>query len=217
MIPLRHRTKLVFCLAIGLLFVSLGNSCQPPKTEPAPDAKADLLTSLKGANVEGYDFSVNEDESQVITAMTNGAVRDLIKLDGGTTNMVLRYATVKDKKTNSSRSYKTELVKTGNELTLLVTDFATGAVVTKDRFPPGEPHPEPTFNNLDECIADFNCKHRAALIAEANRTCKAQFAGLICFFKDGTGVSVHFIFPPTSRRCLLIGTIPDLEGILVSR
>ncbi len=219
MISLHNRLKSTFCLAVGLLFLSLISSCKPTQTEAKPDARDELVSSLKGANVEGYDFATEEDESQTAASLTNNAVRKLIKLDRGDTNMVLRYTGVKDKKTNTTRTYKTEIVKAGSDVTLLATDIATGEVVFRQKFQPPEPHKatDPTFNNADECRADFDCKHGGALLCEANRTCKDQFAWLTCFFKDGTGLSMHLIIKPTRRICGLIGVIPNMEGVVLAQ
>jgi hypothetical protein len=216
---LRKRTKFVFCLAIGLVFVSLLYSCASPEPETTPetkrDARAELISSLKGANVDGYTFATEGDEKQEIISLTNSAVKDRIKLNGNTANVVLRYADVKDKKTNSSRTYKIEVAKSGNEIALLQTDVATGQLVTKDRFP-AEPHNPtgPTFNSLDECLADFNCRLRPAIQAEANRTCKAQRAGVTCC-PPGGGLCtiVDFLITPTRRICGLIGPLDDIEVV----
>jgi hypothetical protein len=211
--PLRSRTKFVSCLAIGLFVLTLLYSCASPKTETTSDPKAELISLLKGANVDGYTFAEQGDEKQEIVSLTNGAARDKIKLEKGATNVVLNYYSVKGKKTNSSRTYKTEIVKTGNEVQLVVTDVATGEVVSKETFPPAEPHlpTGPTFNSLEECIADFNCRRRPAIQAEANRTCRAQRAGVTCCPPDG-GICtiVDFLITPTRRVCGLIGPLDDV-------
>ena len=214
--PLRSRTKFVFCLATGLFVLSSLYSCTSPNRETQPDPKAQLVASLKGANVDGYTFAEQGDEKQEIVSLTNGAARDRIKLDKGTPNVVLNYYSVKDKRTNGSRTYKTEVVKTGNEVALVITDLANGQVVTRDTFPPGEPHEPngPTFNSLEECQADFDCKRRPALLAEANRTCKAQRASLMCCLRDGNCISVHYLITPTRRVCGLIGPLDDIELVV---
>ena len=220
MISLHKRSESVFCLTMALLFLGLVCSC---KTTTPPNPREELVTSLKGANVESYDFATNEDDTQAVASLTNSAVRNLIRLDSGATNLVLRYTRVKDKKTNSTRTYKTEVTKTGTTLTLLVTDFATGEVVSKDTFPAAEIHntdtttPGPTFDSLEDCIKDFNCKNRGALECEANRTCQDQFAALTCCLKNGQCFSVHLIIRPTSLRCRLRDWIPNLEGLVLTR
>jgi len=195
-------------------------SCKTTK----PDPREDLLRSLKGANVEGYHFATKEDDAQVIASLTNSAVRNLIKLDSGATNLVLRYTSVKDKNTNTSKIYKTEIVKTGTALTLQVTDIATGEVVTRQTFPAPEPHKKtdatgrpPTFDSLEDCIRDFDCTRRGALQCEANRTCEDQFAALTCCLNNGQCISVHLIIRPTRLKCRLREIIPDFEGIVLSQ
>ena len=37
------------------------------------------------------------------------------------------------------------------------------------------------------------------------------------FFKNGQGVSLHLFIKPTRRICDLIGTIPDIEGLVVAQ
>jgi hypothetical protein len=189
-----------------------------------PDPRQDLLRSLKGANVEGYHFATEEDETQVIASLTNSAVRNLIKLDSGDTDMALRYTSVKDKNTNTTRTYKTEITKTGTALTLLVTDIATGEVVSRKTFPipespnkPGATCPPPRFDSLDDCIKNFDCTRREAIQCEANRTCEAQLAGLSCCLKNGQGISVHFLITPTSLICRLGTFFPDRTGLVLSQ
>lgn len=215
------RTIFVFCLAMGSLSLSLFSSCNPPQTQPpqaSADPKAALLAELKDAKVDGYFFRIEADDKQEIASLTDSAVDSTITLGSGDANVVLRYARVTDKKTNTTRTYKTEIIKKGTDVRLRVADIRTGEIVTDQNFPPGPPHQpaDPVFNNLQECLADFDCRRRPALQAEANRTCKTQFAWLTCFFKDGNGVSVHLFIKPTRRICDLIGQIPDIEGLVVS-
>lgn len=230
MISLHHRSQTAFCLAIVLLSLSLVWSCQPatpdsgtvaPGSTPgsnSPDPRQEFIRSLKGANVDGYLFATEEQDNQVVTSLTNSAVRNLITWDNSATNLVLRYTGVKDKKTNTTQTSKTEAVKTGNALAIQVTDIATGQVISKDTFPTAEPHlpTGPTFDTLEDCIKDFNCTRRGALQCEADRTCKNQFAALICCLKNGQCFSVHLIIRPTRLRCL-IATFPDLDGLVLSR
>jgi hypothetical protein len=220
MISMQHRSKLIFCLSTVLLSLSLLFACKPAKT----DAREDLISSLKGANVEGFNFGTEENETQTISSLTNSAVRQLVTLDGGTTNLVLRYTSVKDKKTNITRTSKAEIVKSGKELTLQVTDIANGEVIFKQRFPVPEPHQPsdatggpPTFDTLEACINDFNCTRRGTLQCEANRTCQDQYAALTCCLKNGQCFSVHLIIRPTTLKCTLTSVIPNLEGFVFSQ
>jgi len=220
MISPHNRSESAFCLAMVLLSLGLVCACKTTM----PDPREELVRSLKGANVKGYHFATKEDEAEVIASLTNSAVRNLIKLDSGATNLVLRYTSVKDKKTNPARTYKTAITKTGTTLALLVTDIATGEVVSRKTFPAPEPHhktdttgPPSTFDSLEDCIRDFNCKRRGAIQCEANRTCEDQFAALICCLNNGQCFSVHLIIRPTTLKCKLSGVILDLEGLVLSQ
>ena len=201
-----NRSSFVFCSLI--LCLSLGFvSCKDAR----PDPKEELVGSLKGANLEGFYFEKRDDDTQEIASLTNGIIADAIKLDSDAT-LVLRYTRVKDKKANTSKTYKTEAVKTGNQLTLQVTDIASGGSVIKET---GEfPAPpaattgaqcNPAFKSLEDCI----CSQRAALLFEANRTCKTQQGAAICCINGTQLISVHFFVMPTRLICL----IAAFEGI----
>lgn len=203
-----------FYLSIALLSIIFVNSCQPSSTS----ARDELASSLKGANVEGFYFANHENESQEVSSLTNSAVSNLIKFDDATNNIVLRYTRVKDKAKGTTNTYKTEIVKTGNALDFLITELETGDSVFKKNLPaPTATDNFPTYDTFEACIDDFNCTKRSALQCEANRTCEPQFAAIICCRKDGQCLSIHFVFKPNSRKCLLRDLIPDLEGIAVNR
>jgi hypothetical protein len=168
MISLQDRSAAAFRLMIVVF--SLGAVCAC--NTAAPDPRGELVRLLKGANVDLYHFAITEDDAQVVTSLTNSALRDVINLDGADSTVVLRYASVKDKAANTTKVYKAEISKTGAELTLLVADFDTDEVVTRNTFPAPEPHDEagPKFDTLNDCIKDFNCQRRGALQCEADRT-----------------------------------------------
>ena len=205
-----------FCLVIAVLSLGAVSSCTATGPDLKPDLRAELTRSLKGAPVDGYVFATREDDGQVLASLTNSAVRNLITIDGGATNTVLRYTSVTDKKTNTTKTYKAEAVKTGTSLAILVTDIVTGGVLSKDTFPVPEPHASggPTFDSLEACIKDFDCQRRGAIQCEANRTCKDQFAALTCCLTNGQCFSVHLIIRPTTLRCTLLDVIPNLEGLV---
>lgn len=222
---LHSRSKSAFCLAVVLLSFGLVCSCNPPQTntaQPEParsDPKEELTRTLKGANVQGYIFETKEDDAQAVASLTNPAVRDLIRLEPGTNNVVLSYTSVKDKKANATKTYKSEITRAGDAVSILVTDFATGEAVNKDTFPPAGsccPTGVPKFDTVDACFADFNCKRRGELQCEANRTCENQFAGVTCCLNNGQCLIADLIIQPTSRRCQLVGNITDLEGIVLA-
>jgi hypothetical protein len=216
MIFIKNRRKATFCVAVVLLFLGLVWSC---KTTP-PDLRGELVRSLKGEDVEGFHFATEEDESQTFASLTNSAVRNLIPMDNNTTNLVLKYTLVKEKKTSAKRTYKAEVVKTGTKLALVVTDIATGEVVSRKAFPEPEPHDlpkgPPTFDTLDECIANFNCMTAPVLQCKANRTCEDQLAHLICCLNDGQCFSVVLIIRPTAWICIVSRLIPNF-GVFLHR
>lgn len=205
---LHNPSKSFFCLAGVLVFSSFVCSCKTT----VPDLKEDFVRSLKGANVDGYHFAIEENQTQFVVSLTNDAVRDLIRLDGGPIDLVLKYTRIKDKEANTAKTFKTSVVKTDSTLALLVKDFVTGEVVSRKVFP--APEPLPTFDSLEDCINDFNCKRRAALQCEANRTCEDQYASLTCCLDDGQCFSVHLIIRPTRLKCRLTAVTPDAEGFV---
>ena len=227
----RSRPRYAFGLAFALLALGLISSCQPTSQQqqqqqpPAcPNPKDELARSLKGANVDGYVYETREDDARSVASLTNGVVvPGPIKLDPGTNNLVLRYASVREKNSNAAKTYKAELNRSGDALTLQVTDINTGEVVSKDTS--GGPgggggdgiYCPQTFDSLDACMSAFDCAKRPAIQAEANRTCKAQRAGTLCCLKNGQKVFVDYFIPPNTRTCLLTGVIPGLDGILISR
>jgi hypothetical protein len=227
MISLHHRSKFTFSLMIVLLFLGLGASCytEKPGTESGHDPRAELIRSLKGANIEGFNFAIDEDETQVIASLTSNAVRDVITLKGDTT-MALRYTSIKDRKTNTVKTYKAEVVKKGAEVALVVSDIATGEIIDKIPPPPPPPTPMPTgicappaiiFDSLNACIDDFNCKKRPAILCEVNKTCKPQRAGVTCCIKGQPGaIIVDMLITPTSFRCLVVGPLPDQLELVLS-
>src|SRR5262245_43464390 len=175
---MRPRLFILAVLSIGLLV-----SCNKPPA-PAPDPKAELVSSLKGADVQGFLFSLNEEENRTTSSLTNRAVHDLIRLDPKTdTSLPLRYTRVQENGTASTS--RTEVVKKGSSLACVVSDVTTGKIIDQRELPPAGPtcSPEGQFDSLQACIQKFNCDSRGTLLCEANRTCKAQFAALTCCLK----------------------------------
>lgn len=213
MISPHNRLVHGFPVAVVLLSLGLLCSCKLMRTDP----REDLIRSLRGANVEGFQFATKEDGAEEIASLTNSAVRNLIKLDDVETNLVLRYTRISDKATNTARTYKTEIAKEGTALTLLVTDIGTNEVVSRDTFPAAATKHANGFDSLEDCLREFDCVNRGPLQCEANRTCKDQFAAITCCLKNGQCFSVHLIIRPTTLRCKLREVIPDLEGLVLSQ
>lgn len=212
----------MFCLFVLALSLGLLTSCTNPPPPP-PSPRDELVNSLKGANVDGFDFATTEDDSEAVASLTNKTVRGLVNMDTGPASLVLRYTRVRDRKANTTKTYKTEMIKAGKEVTLQVTDIASNEVVSKNTFTHVEGHNQPPdggppkFDTLEDCIKDFDCTRRGALQCEANRTCKDQFAALICCLKNGQCFSVHLIIRPTSLKCLIINFFPDFEGFVLTQ
>jgi len=182
--------------------------------------KQEMLGKLKGINVKGYYFSLQEDENKVVAMMTNSAVRKLINLNRAGTDLILCYAKVKDKKKRTTRVSRSEVSITGSTVSIIVKDLITNKVISKYPFtsPSRHDHDGRTkFKTLEKCIEDFRCKHGGELLWEANRTCKPQFVGIICCLTNGNCFSVHLVFPPTSLRCQILSNVPPLEGLYLSR
>ncbi len=185
--------------------------------KPAADG-GDLRGSLPAADVQGYLYSSVGNDKQSAESLTNPAVVDPAPQPKGTTNVVIGYKRVTEGTAPSARTYKTEARRSGNDVTLVVTDVATNEAVLDTRFPTAEPHPAggPVFPTLQACISDFLCKNQSSLLCEANRTCRDQFWGLTCCLSNGTCVSVHGVVRPNALRCRLIGPIADFEAVVFS-
>ena len=180
------------------------------------DQKQELLRLLKGKNVKGYHFSLQEDENKVVTSLTNSAVRKPIDLNKAGPALILSYIQVKDKKKKTIRTFKSEVKTDGPNVAIIVRDLVTNRVISKNSFPSPIPH-ETGHQTLEQCIQDFRCMHGGELQCEANRTCKDQFAALICCLNNGNCFSVHLVFHPNTLRCQILSNIPPLEGLVLSR
>jgi len=223
------RSTFVFPLLTALVAIALVASCNPQTGQPPPspspspttqsDPKAELTTVLKGADVSAFDFERTENDTQIVSSFTNRSLKNVVTVQPGQNNIVLKYTSVKDKGRNTAQVTKTELTRADNALAIVVTDFNTGAAISKDTFPPPQPHNPsgPTFDSLQACIDDFNCKHRGELLCEANRTCKDQFAALTCCLKSGQCFSVHLIIRPTRPLCQLINSAVNFEGFVLEQ
>lgn len=212
------RSSLVFVFSVTLLTLCLVSSCNnKQEATQKGNPKDDLVRVLGNTNLNGFDFESTETDAQTVSSFTNSNTKGVIRMEGGTNNVVLKYTSVKDKAKNTTTTYKTELNRSGNALAIQVTNFATGDVVSNDRFPVATTHTTgPTFDSLEDCIKDFECKRKGELLCEANRTCKDQYAALTCCLKNGQCFSVHLIIRPTRRICQLIPWITDFDAAVFS-
>lgn len=218
MISLRNRSNSAWCFAIVLLSLGLAGACK------TITPREQLVRSLKGANIEGYFLATREDDIEEVASLTNSALRNPIQL--GNDSLVLKYTSVKDKKANNTRIYKTEIVRKDAALTLLVTDVASGETVMKKEFPPAKSRIdaaggdctkifEKSFNTPAECKRDFDldCRRGSFLLCEANRTCEPVVTELECCFKDGHATAALLIIWPTRRLCFT-AFLPDEDLVL---
>jgi len=199
-------------LSLTLLFLSCGPAS-------ASDPKADLIASLKGADVDGYTFSMNEDDLATSASLTNKGLYDVYPLPQGDADLVLRYTSVEDNATRKTSIYKSEIIKKGSSLTLVITDVVANKGISKTALPVAGPacQPEGQFSSINACIERFKCLNGGALTCNANTTCQPQFAALTCCLTNGQIFSVHLVFNPTSLKCLVRGQLPDLGGLTLSQ
>jgi hypothetical protein len=203
-------------LPAAVLLLGLVCGCSEPAADPRADLEADLQGEL---DVEGYLFTLSEDEDRTTTALTNPAVRDLVTLDQEDAELPLRYTRIQDQGEQPPRTYRSAVLKDGPSLSLVVAEVGTNAVISTTTFPTAGPacFEETEFASLQACIARFNCVNKGALLCEANRTCEPQLAAVTCCLENDQIFSVHLIYPPTSIRCRFKDLVPELEGLVLSR
>ncbi len=199
----------IAALSLALLLLCSGSAS-------AADPKADLIASLKGADVDGYLFSMNEDGVETSSSLTNKGLYDVYSLGKGDADLVLRYTSVEDSAIGKKSIYKSEIVKSGTSLTLIVTDVEANKAISKTALPVAGPACQPAgqFSTINACIERFKCLNGGTLLCNANSTCQPQFAALTCCLTNGQIFSVHIVFNPTSLKCLVRGQLPDLGGLL---
>lgn len=210
MIRSRRLTSL-FLTPLALLFALAWS--QPAA---AADPEADLIALLKGADVKGYLFAMNEDPATNSSALTNPAVAGFYMLPKTDTNVVLRYSSITDVATGKVSTYKAEVVKKGSAVNLLLSDVASGKVLSNQLFPPATPACSPAFATIGACVDRFRCMNAGALQCTANTTCQPQLADVDCCLTNGQEVDVLLIFPPTSIFCSLRANTVDLGGLALS-
>ena len=201
-------------LLTAALLVGLACSGGQPRADP----KGDLIASLKGAEVGGFLFALQEGETQTTTSLTNNVVSQPVILGKGDANLTLGYTRIEDRKTKTAKTYKSEVVKKASSLALLVTELETNQVVDQRPLPLAGDlcQSQQKFDSLAACISQFDCASRPAFQCEANRTCRTQVADVTCCLTNGSIFSVDLFINPNSFRCLR-ATIPDVNGLAVSR
>lgn len=195
-------------LLSAVLLVGLACSCEQPRADP----KGELIASLKGADVEGYLFGLQEGEVQTTTSLTNKIVDQPVTLGKGDADLVLAYTRIEDKKARTAKTYKSEVVKKASSLAALVTELETGKVIDQRPLPiAGDICGSlQKFDSLAACISQFDCASRPALQCKANQTCRTQFADVTCCLTNGSIFSVDLFINPNSRICSIRGPFPDV-------
>lgn len=208
----KRQRKTIFLLVAVLLSLSLVSSCKET-------IRAELVGSLKGETLEGFNFATLEDGNQIIASLTNSEAQNIVTLENNTINKILKYTLVKENINIIKRVYKTEVIKKNSELALVVTDITTGIVVSRTPFPESKSNHSlnglHNFDTFEECIADFNCTSRQAYQCEANRTCEVQLPHLLCCFNDGQCFSLVMIINPTRLKCRLGNVAMVNQGVFV--
>lgn len=206
-----------FALRIPTTLLALGLLCFGGMAS-ASDAKKAPAYGEKSEYVKGHITTVTEDDTHVVSSSRIHATREPITLGKDDTHLVLGTKSITDKQKNSTTSYRTEVIRKDKSLTLAVIDPGTGRLLEEHLFPAAGPGcGGQEFDSINACIAAFHCDQGAELLCEANRTCRAQFAGITCCLKDGSAFSVHLVIRPTAIRCKLLDHIVDLEGLVLSR
>jgi len=169
-------------------------------------------------DARGFSYMEMENDHGKVETLTNPAAIDLTPQPKRTGSVLVGYKRITDRAAGTTRTYKTEVRRSGNDATLVVTDVASGETVLSSRFPEAAAHAErETFDTIAACINDFLCKNSSALQCEANKTCRDQFWSLICCLKNGSCVSVHGVIHPNTLRCQVIGQVTDFEAVIFSR
>jgi hypothetical protein len=201
-------------LLAAVLLVGLVGSCRPPQADP----KGDLVASLKGADVGGYLFALQEGEAQTTTSLTNRIVNQPVTLGKADTDVVLGYTRTEDRKTRTAKTFKSEVIKKASSLALLVTELETNQVVDQRPLPVAGSICDSLqkFDSLAACISQFDCASRPAFQCKANQTCRTQFADVTCCLTNGSIFSVDLFINPNTLRCSIRGPIPDVNGFALS-
>src|SRR5262245_59983261 len=130
MIVLTNRQASLCFLVIVLLFLPLASACKR-SADVRMDPRAEFVRSLKGANVDGFFFATKEDAKQVITSLLNPTMREPVQIDEANP-LVIGYAGLTDKKTNTTKTYQAVIVKSDNIFRFHVKDVDLGGGLVVD-------------------------------------------------------------------------------------
>jgi hypothetical protein len=202
-------------IVMSSLFLTVA-SCR----QAAQDPKAELVRAAKGNDLKRYTFASYEDDAKSSASYTNGGVRDGITLKSDGT-VVLKYETIRDKRTNRITTRRVDLVRTARTLTSVITDVSTGRVLDRQsaNIPDdiggggggGGLPPIDICAKLPTCaqaIHDYNCRVKPVLQCEANRTCHFQLGGYECRQPNGTCLSALTIVVPDNNPVCAVLHVP---------
>jgi len=203
------KTKLVIRAYILLMLLVVTSSCEN-------SIKNELFSSIENEKVEEFYYSSEENNEQIVASLTNKTVMKPINFEKNTANLILKYTLVKEKKSNTKKVYKTEIIKKNKDLELLVTDLSSNKLVSKTKLSKPQPHNSHddtnTSESIDDCISDFyNSETACILQSRANQTCENQFAALFCCLDNNDCYWVHLIIKPTTWKCKFgVAFIPNI-------
>jgi hypothetical protein len=180
-----------------------------------PDPRAALRRAINDPQADAYLFTTAEDGGLVKSSLVNPAVRDRIRLPEGDTSFNVGYTSIRDKGTNSTKIYRSDVVKSGRTVSLVVKDVSSGAVIDTIVFPELPPRGSgpPIFPSLEDCI----CKGVGPAQCEADRTCRPQVIGLICCTGGDVCLSVHILVVPKAWRCRLRDLLGDIGDLVFTQ
>lgn len=164
------------------------------------DLFEELRAALDGERLDDYRFALEEREKRWIATMTNGAVRRAIVLEGGETELLIRYSLVQEKGTGDTAVYAVRLERGDGGTAIVTRDAATGEAVREQRLD----DPTPLFGTgIDDCIAkwDASCDKTEAQ-QRADETCEVQLVHFSCCDNDGC-IFLVMIVEPQTIRCSL--------------
>ena len=203
----------VFLPALFMVF----NSCGNLKTVETPKQK--LLNAFKDRGIDTtWNFETSETDSLMTAAFRNKTIGEQIQISGDT-NIIIGYFSRENKLSRSSTTFRAEVIKRDSTLYIESKD-AAGKLVDRIDYPAVSKRPAGSgtgvvvpggFNSLEDCIKDFNCKHRGELLCQANATCRPVRGGIDCCLTNGQCFEILIIVTPTNPRCsIVVAHVPDL-------
>src|SRR5258708_27308545 len=114
-----NRPASTHSLLTAVLLVGLVGACRQPQADP----KGELIAALKGAEVGGYLFALQEGEAQTTTSLTNRIVNQPVILGKGDSDLTLGYTSLDDRKTRTAKTSRSQAVKKASPRALHLTEL----------------------------------------------------------------------------------------------